>query len=460
MLRRALLVVLFAVPIGCRKAPELPPAVLTEPRGLDAEVLELVASKVEAVRAQPGDAIARASLGLAYEANGIWDLAATTFAQAAALDEQQPLYRYHEALCLREAGETDKALATMKAAASRLENQAGVQQRLGQWLLELGEYDAARQCFERALARMPDHSDVLSGLAAVEVERQRWNEAMALAKRSLKVDPSNRSARYALGTALRGLGREDEARAQLAAGQGAKPRWIEEPLTREFLRYRVTTSGLTEDAGAAAAGGNHGRAAELYGQLVKRQPGDATLKNNLAASLIELGRFEEAERVLKEALVLDPGMFAVPLNLCDLYTRQNRLDQARPYGEQAVALGADVGRTHLALARVLALQGDYPRAYAELERSVELDARNPQAFVALGETAVRLRRMSDARQWWRKVLELDPGHVPTRVNLALLSIQESDLEEAKRQLLECEKQAPEQPKVKALREELRKRGVL
>jgi tetratricopeptide (TPR) repeat protein len=460
MLRRALLVVFLLPMLACQEAPELPPIVLSDPRGLDAEVLELVATKVEAVRAAPTSAGSRASLGLVYEANGIWDLGAASFAQAAALDERQPLYRYHEALCLREAGETDKALATMKAAARRLENQAGVQQRLGQWLLELGEYEEARQCFERALARMPDHSDVLAGLASVEVERQRWNEAQSLAKRSLKVDPSNRSARYALGMALRGLGREEEARAQLTAGQGAKPRWIEEPLTREFLSYRLTTSGLMEDAAAAAAGGNHGRAAELYSVVARRQPDDATLKNNWAASLTELGRYEESERVLKEALALDPGLFAVELNLCDLYTRMNQLEPARVHGEKAVALGADVGRTHLALARVVALQGDYARAYAQLELSVGLDARNVQAYVALTETAVRLRRFADARNWCRKVLELDSGHVPTRVNLALLSIQENDLEEAKRQLLECEKQAPEMPKVKAIREELKRRGVL
>lgn len=460
MLYRSLLVLPLLGAVACQKAPDLPPVVLSEPRGLDAEVLELIAKKVAAVSAAPADASAHASLGLVYEANGIWDLGAASFAQAAQLDSKQALYRYHEALCLREAGETDKALATMRAAAGELVNQPGVQQRMGQWLLDLGELDAAKSAFERALARMPDQSDVLAGLASIEVEQQRWNEAQTLAKRALKVDPSNRVARYAIGMALRGLGREEEARTQLSAGQGAKPRWIEEPLTRELLSYRLTTSGMTEDASAAAAGGNHGRAVELYSQLARRNPGDATLRNNWAASLIELGRFDEAERVLKETLELDSKLFAVHLNLCDLYTRQNRLDQALPYGEQAVALGGDVGRTHLALARVLALKGDYARAYSELERSVQLDARNPQAYIALSETAARLRRFPEARTWCRKVLELEPGHVPTRVNLALLSIQENDLEEAKRQLLECEKQAPELPKVKAIREELKRRGVL
>ena len=81
-------------------------------------VAELVRSKVDRVLASPGDAAAHGSLGLAYEANGLWEEAEACFANAAALDPNEVLWSYHQALALQEMGRTDDALALLRLAAA------------------------------------------------------------------------------------------------------------------------------------------------------------------------------------------------------------------------------------------------------------------------------------------------------------------------------------------------------
>ncbi len=459
MRRPPLACFVFAFPFlgACSKPPALEPALLAETRSLDAEVLALVDQKVAAVRAAPSDAQAHATLGLVYEANGLWDAAEQSFAHAIAIDASQPRWLFPRALALREGGRADEALAALRAAAAQTAEIPGVQQRLGQWLLEGGDPEGARAAFERALSRMPDRPSALTGLAGVELARERWSRRWR-SRGALRGEPGYRPAHYAAGQALLGLGRESEAKGHLASGLNARVRWIEDPLSAEFARYRLTTSALLDDAVAAEGSGNRARAADLYEKLSQRKPEDADLLNNLGANLLELNRLDRAAEVLGKALALAPNSFPVHLNLSDLHVRKQELDLARREADRAVELGGTVGRTHYQRALVLALQKDIEGAYREMKTSVELDARNPRAFVALSEMAASLKRLDEARSWCRKALELDPSQVPTRYNQGMLALRGGDLAEARAALDALEKLAPDHPRTAALRAELAKLG--
>jgi protein O-GlcNAc transferase len=455
-MRRALLA--FPVLLCACSKPALAPAVVTETRALDAEVLQLVESRVAAVRAAPSDARAHADLGLVYEANGLWDAAEQSFAHALALDDRHTIWLYHRALALREGGQSEAALGALREAARQLPKDPAVQQRLGQWLLDGGDAEGARAAFLKALASRPDQPEFLTGLAGVELAREHWNEALTLAKRAIRGASGYRPARYAAGQALQRLGRTEEAKGQLAAGLNAQVAWCPDELARDCQAYRLTTSALSEEAASAAAEGNCSRAAELYEKLVGRKPEDADLLNNLGAQLIEVDRLERAGEVLHKALALAPQSFAVHLNLSELCLRQKKLPEARSEAARAVELGGTLGRTHFKLARTLVLLNDLEGGYAELEKAVALDARDASMFVALADLAARLGRREQARGWCRKVLELDSNSVSGRGLQGLLALGAGDLDEARAALAVLEKFAPQDERTVLLRSELEQAG--
>jgi tetratricopeptide (TPR) repeat protein len=453
---RALLVITLLAASACHK-PSFPPVLLGETRALDKEVLDLVERKVALVRADPSDAKAHATLGLVYEANNLWEQAEESFAHAIALDGSQPAWEYHRAVALLAIGRTEEAIAAMKGSARRMPDSAGVQQRVGLQLVDIGDLASARVALERALRLAPGRIESLAAMARLELACEHWNEALSYAQRGLAADPTSQSAAYTAGLALQALGRDDEARRYLAAGKGARPSWLEDPLTREMLSYRLTANALVEEASRANATHDYAHAVQVFERLVARNPRDVDMLNNLAANLIELGKLDQAEKALKTAETLARDSFAVQLNLAELYLRRGEVELARQHADTAAALGDSVGSTHLMLARVLAVQKDIDGAYRELRRTVDLDARNPQAFVALTEISIQRNQLEEARSWCRKALDLDPSLLPARVNQGVLALNANDLEEARSALAVLEKQAPTNPRTIALRGEIEKR---
>ena len=453
----ALSFVLCVLCLACSK-PALEPVLLDETRTIDAEVLDLIARKVAAVRAAPSDARTHADLALAYEANSLFDVAEKSYANALQLDDSMSIWQFHRSIALLESGQIEAGMELLKRAARELPRNPAVQQRLGQRLLEVGDLEGARAAFQRALASRPDQPEFLTGLAGVELAHERWNEALQLARRALKGAPDYRPAFFAKGRALQGLGRDEEAKPLLAAGLNAAVTWYPDELRRDLVSYVLTFSALSAEAANANMRGDYPHAVDIFEQLVKRKPDDPDMLSNLGANLVEVGRLDRGEEILKRALAVAPQSFAVHLNLSELYLRQNKLAQARDEAERAVQIGGTIGRTHYQLARVLGTLKDYEGAYHELTTAAGMDARDIRVLLALTDTAAKLGRSDEARAWCRRVLSLDSNSVPGLGMKATLALSAGDLDEAQTAVAALEQVAPQDKRTLWLRSELQKAG--
>lgn len=351
----------------------------------------------------------------------------------------------------------EDSITALREAGRRMEKDVAVQHRLGHVLLEMGELTEARAAFERALRAGPGLPECLAGMAGVEIACENWNEALELARSALAADPSFQFAAYSAGLALVGLGRNQEARDFLAAGMGARKRWLSDPLTQELNAYRLTVSGLMDAAASAVGKGNHAQAALLYEKILARTPADLEALNNLSACLIEMGQFDRAQQHLESTLRRTPESFAAHLNFATLALKRQDLALARAHVDLAVQFGSTVGRTHFMRGYVMILQGELNGAKQELLKTVELDARNAQYFVLLCEITAELDQVEEARGWCRKAIEIDPKLLLARENLCSLALRAGDLAEARAAVAALEELAPSSPRTIALRQQLRKR---
>ena len=120
-------------------------------------------------------------------------------------------------------------------------------------------------------------------------------------------------------------------------------------------------------ARAACAEGEHARAAALYGQAARRNPGDYFAYRQ-AGEWMHLERFADAEGAYRAMLARDPGAHNARLNLALAVWKQGRRDEARDL-YRAVAEGAATANPELAARARLA---------AELvEKQIALDAPPP-----------------------------------------------------------------------------------
>jgi Flp pilus assembly protein TadD len=179
----------------------------------------------------------------------------------------------------------------------------------------------------------------------------------------------------------------------------------------------VTGTAL-DDIRSAFERGEHERVLELTDAALASAPGNDAAHEYRARSLLALGRVEEAERHVQDAVRLDPDEIRYRELLAEVLSREgahreaavefNRLarnDPAQPAWTVAEA------RERLGAAQP-AMGVDAAR------RAVRLEPDNGRAQLALAQS---LARTGDARGAWqaaRRAVELLPGDVEAREALA------------------------------------------
>lgn len=268
-----------------------------------------------------------------------------------------------------------------------------------------GDLAAAEENLRRAAETHPPLAAAHSALAELLAGRKRCDEALAPARRAHELEPGDTRTLGVLYECHRALGREEEARAALAA--------------------------------LAAASGDPAAAVRLY---------------NEAARTLGLGATEKARRLLEEALLLDPRLTAAHLALAKIALAEGRAAEAAAAAERALAIEpedrqalgmryqsyrslGDEARADEALAAFVAA---HPEAAAEA-----LFRRAAERFQA-GEAAA-------ARTALETLLKRLPDHAEGHHLLGMIAAGEGDAEAARRHLGRFLALAPDHPDAVAAR---------
>lgn len=291
---------------------------------------------------------------------------------------------------------------------------------------------------------------VASLLIITRAQVEHWRNTQTLFEHALQVEPQNAIAYYNLGIAL-----EKQGDAEAAIEHYRQALKIEPTLrmAQLSLAYALmgTAEGPNKDARqneavamtkkilhddpkhalACNLRGNALREAKHYQQALKylrtaseSQPYNVTIRSNLAVTLYEMGRRDEAQRQFDEARRLDPENPTLLLNLgvvefqsgnvrhaIELFEHSNRVapEDLRAKRYQASA--------RLTLGALAMQQGKFSEAVREFERSVDLEPRVWQLQVNFGEALLQLNQLKLAEKRFLKALELDPQCIEAHFGL-------------------------------------------
>jgi tetratricopeptide (TPR) repeat protein len=217
------------------------------------------------------------------------------------------------------------------------------------------DFGRAEAALRRGLRTGGDHYLATTGLAAVAASRHRFEEAVDLARRAIRIDPGAETAYGILGDGLVELGRYDEAFAafdRMAARRPDLPALTRVSYARELL-------GRRQQAVVA----------------MRMAVDTASTGENAAWTLVQLGNLE---------------------------FDGNRLPAAEAAYRQALAVFPGYAHAEAALARIEAARGrfgDAVRRYRKVVARMPL----PQYAIALGDTLVAAGRDAEARETYRLV---------------------------------------------------------
>jgi tetratricopeptide (TPR) repeat protein len=246
------------------------------------------------------------------------------------------------------------------------------------------QLNEAEKLLAAAYERNPDSAELLKELARVSFQNQNyWNAAIAY-KKAEKIEPLDEQSRFSLAMAYIVLDRRDWAGPELqtlAAANPANPLYV-------YWQGRIDyDSQRFADAIAK------------FGRVIALDPSFVRAHDNLGLSLEALGRQDEAREAFEKAIALNGKQtFPSPwpsLNLGTMLYRLGRVDEAEPHLREAVRNGPDLAQAQYQMGALLESRGESERAIELLTRSAELDPADPKPHYALGRI---YRRQGDAQK--------------------------------------------------------------
>lgn len=417
-------------------------AVASDP--LVAELILEYRSRAEIAEAGPR---AHAELAMVYEANGLWRLAKESFGRAVELAPDEPLYRLHHATTTIRAGDVAEGHMALAALVQSLPDLAPAQQLYGYAALDQGDMDSARAAFERLIALVPDAPFGYVGAGEVALRSGDFARAVTLLEPVLARDAGLLSARHLLGLAYRGLGREDDARRELALGLNSSRLLMSDALTREGQQFAVNLADQIRRARALGAAGLWEQAVALLATAAEARPENYQVRSELATAYAKAGRGADAERTLRAAIAIAPDSFDLRMHLADLLLSMARGDEAVGVIDEAIAIDPAPPSAVVAKVRALHRLGRDSDAVGVLVGAgLEDDTLEPALSLDLAGLELALGRKGAARAHFRgatlgNIAIAGAGHV----GLAHLALGDHDLDEARSRLALARAAVPHHP---------------
>ena len=262
--------------------------------------------------------------------------------------------------------------------------------------------DRAMELFQRRLAREPDSAAAHAGLARAYWEKARnvsaggdpmfLDQAEAVAKEAVRLDPYLADARVSLGLVHLLRGRPEDARHELEAALELDP-------AQADAHYGLAK--LADSLGRPAD------AERRYLRALEIAP--TTLYSDALGTLYYTqGRYAEAEERFLASLEAAPDDVHALRNLGALYYAQGRMDEAARMFQQALTIQPKAS-LYSNLGTLFFSRGLYPRAAEAFENALAMDgaSHQPVYWINLADAYRQMpERDDDASRSYRRALQL------------------------------------------------------
>ena len=353
-------------------------------------------------------------LGIVYHASLRPEEAQQAYAIAERLDPDDWRWTYYRGLLFEEHGNHEAALDAFTRVTARVPQHGLAHFHIAEIQFKLDRLDEAAQSYATARDAPPEggrrgkplseYAD--AGLARITRQRHQMStEAAPLtepARARAYVPPVDLLLDNVVARSVHTDLLLKHAALAARAGDTAWREW----LTHRALN--VNPRGfdvLLEMATMQQAAGKHTEALTYLQQCEEVAPGDHHTLVAQGKSLIELGRLDEAERVLRRAVRFRDA--AAQYNLGTVLDRTDRWEEAKAHYEQALAIDPFHARAMNNLAIGLDMRGQSAAAIALFKRAVQAAPDNTEVYSNLGTALIGAGRFDEALSMLDAAIRLD-----------------------------------------------------
>ena len=160
-------------------------------------------------------------------------------------------------------------------------------------------------------------------------------------------------------------------------------------------------------------------ASKLYKEILKIEPNHFETNFYLGTLFIQVGNFKEAVSILKIAIKINPLHVHINNNLGIAFYELGEFDQAIKYYEDALKIDPNYMESVFRLGSLFAQVGDFIKASKMLKQVVDNEPKNPDAHNNLGLTYRELGHFEKSIKCHEKAILIKPNYADYYHNLGL-----------------------------------------
>lgn len=306
-------------------------------------------------------------------------------------------------------------------------------------LMREKRYDEATAVLKKAVAINPLYDLAQIKLAAGQRAQGSVEAAIETYRKAIAINPQSPVLRLELGEALVNQGRAEEGIKSLQAAVALDPHDVSMriKLGMAFIRSGRQAEGLRTLQETVGAHPSHatarlylgialrqsGRQAEAVKQLreaVRIDPRLAMAHTVLGMALQDEGKIFEAQESFSKALALEPDSADAHYNLANCMLREGNLKASEVLFRRALELRPDFDHARANFGTVLLRMGKVQEAVTQLQRALPHLGANAELRNALGAALAEQGRVKEAADQFKKALAIDPNHAAAKENLERL----------------------------------------
>ncbi len=210
------------------------------------------------------------------------------------------------------------------------------------------------------------------------------------------------------------------------------------PHQEEALRFKSVAVALRPQSPGARINlatslrdmGRLDEASTAYREAIRLKPDYVEAHNSLGYALAKMGRLEEGIAEFRLAIGFKPDLADAHAKLAEILAEKGRSEEAIPEFREAIRLKPGHAGNHNNLGTVLYAKEQLEEAIDEFSAAVRLNEKQPLFHCNLGAALAEKGRLQEAGVEFRKAIALKPDSVQAHASLGKLLIDQGIFQEA------------------------------